>query len=244
MQYLQEGLSAYRAQQYSEALLYFQQALPHIESPLEQERVLMWIACSSLAIGNYEALLSVCPPLLGSEDIQVRRFARSVLKQYGLIGLPQKPNVSILKSSTDQYFEHFWLLQRCHFQALAWLVALGLLVFAWCSFALNRLPPEIPTGHLHNAQQLWWEVSLYLPPGIALLIGVDRCRVAVQSQRAILQNQVVTSHQGKAQAMGVLLLTIGLFGVFLRLNGPVGYLFGLCLEPWWVCVAHGIWAKK
>ncbi|MBC7883682.1 MAG: hypothetical protein H7Y37_20525 [Anaerolineae bacterium] len=245
MQYLQEGLSAYKAQQYSEALLYFQQALPHIESPTEKERVLMWIACSSLAIGNYDTLLSVCPSLLGSEDIQVRRFARSVLKQYGLIGLPQKsPDISILKSATEQYFEHFWALQRFNFHALFWLVGLGILLFAWCSFGLNRPSPAMPTWNLHNAQQFWWEVLMYLPPGIALLIGVDRCRSAVQSQKMILQNHVVTSNQGKAQAISALFLTVGLFGLLSWWQWPVGCLLGLCLEPWWVCILLGIWAKK
>jgi hypothetical protein len=244
MQYLQEGLSAYEAQQYSEALLYFQQALPDIESPIEQERVLMWIACSSLAIGNTETLLSVCPSLLGSEDVQVRRFARSVLKQYGMIDLAQSPTTSILKTATEQYFEHFWTLQRYCFEALLWLLGLGTLIFAWSVFALDRQFPELPTWNLNNAQRLWWEVLMYLPLGIALLVGVDRCRWAVQSQITILQNQVVSNHQGKLQAIGTLLLTVSLFGMAMWFYGPVGCLIGLCLEPWWLCIAVGLWPKK
>lgn len=245
MQYLQEGLLAYEAQQYSEALFYFQQALPDIKSPVEQERVLMWIACSSLAIGNHETLLSACPALLGSGDAQVRRFARSVLKQYGMIDLQQNPtSFSILKSATDQYFKNFWALQSLSFRAILWLVGLGILVFTWCSFALNRQSSPMPSWNLHNAQQLWWEVLMYLPPGIALLIGIDRCRSAVQSQKIILENHVVPNNQGKAQAIGVLLLTIGLFGLLAWLCWPVGYLLGLCLEPWWVCIVLSLWAKK
>jgi hypothetical protein len=244
MQYLQEGLSAYEAQQYSEALLYFQQALPDIESPIEQERVLMWIACSSLAIGNTETLLSVCPSLLGSEDVQVRRFARSVLKQYGMIDLAQPPTTSILKTATEQYFEHFWTLQCYCFEALLWLLGLGTLIFAWSVFALDRQFPELPTWNLNNAQRLWWEVLMYLPLGIALLVGVDRCRWAVQSQITILQNQVVSNHQGKLQAIGTLLLTVSLFGMAMWFYGPVGCLIGLCLEPWWLCIAVGLWPKK
>jgi hypothetical protein len=244
MQYLQEGLSAYEAQQYSEALLYFQQALPDIESPVEQERVLMWIACSSLAIGNTETLLSACPSLLGSEDVEVRRFARSVFKQYGMIDLAQKPTTLILKTATDQYFEHFWVLQRYCFEALLWLVGLGILVFAWSIFALDRQSPEMPTWNLNNAQRLWWEVLIYLPLGIAFLIGIERSRVAVQSQITILQNQVVSSHQGKLQAIGTLFLTVSLFGMTLWFYWPVGCLIGLCLEPWWLCIAAGLWSKK
>jgi hypothetical protein len=244
VQYLQEGLSAYEAQQYSEALLYFQQALPAIESPVEQERVLMWIACSSLAVSNYKTLLSVCPSLLGSEDIQVRHFARSILKQYGMIDLAQNPTVSILKTATDRYFKHFWALQRDNFHALFWLVGLGILIFAWSIFALDRQYSEMPAWNLQSAQRLWWEVLMYLPLGIALLVGIERTQVAVQSQITILQNQVFSSNPGKLQALGVLLLTAGLFGLTIWFYWPVGCLLGLCLEPWWVCIVVGLWPKK
>lgn len=241
MQYLQEGLAAYEAQQYSEALFYFQQALPSVKSPVERERVLMWIACSSLAIGNDETLIGTCPSLLGSADAQVRRFARSTLKQYGMIDPTKHQAPSILGAATDQYFKHFWALQNHNFQLLIWLVVLGTLVFIWSTFTLDHLHSQIPTWRLQNAQQLWWSVLVYFPPGIALLIFLERSRVAVQSQKAMLYN---SSAQGKLQALAALLLTISLFGLITWFHQPLGCFLGLCLEPWWVCLSLGLWAKK
>lgn len=243
MQYLTEGIDAYQAGQYTEALEYFRRTLPGVRVASERERVLMWIACSSLAVGNRTVLLDACSQLLSSADGEIRRFARFGLRQYGL----EHPGTSarwrggsgaLVENAVRLYFAQFWPLVRSVCEGMAWTVGLGLVALVWTAFILARVHLE-PAGHfLGIAQALWSGTLLVVPLGACALLVLDRLLRAVRSQWQIVQGAlgIATSPvHPLALALGILAVST-VVGVCAQLHWGAAVVVALFLEPWCLCL--------
>lgn len=244
MRYLTEGIAAYQARQYTEALEYFRRSLPGVRVASERERVLMWIACSGLAVGNRTVLLDACSQLLGSADGEIRRFARFGLRQYGLehpgtsaraLGQPR----GMVENAVRLYFAQFWSLVRPVWEVMAWMVGLGLVALGWTACVLARVPLESAGNFLGIAQAVWLGTLLVVPLGACALLVLDRLLRAVRSQWQTVQGAlgiIATSPvHPLALALGILVMS-AVVGVCAQLHWGAAVVVALFLEPWCLCL--------
>ncbi|MBW4696999.1 MAG: hypothetical protein KME03_03690 [Aphanocapsa lilacina HA4352-LM1] len=191
MSLLERGLSAFQLQQYTEALHYFQQALPGERSASERERVRMWIARCSLAVGREELLLTHCSQLLSSTDAQVRAFARAGLKLYGLahpgpVGRIEPHLGGILTAAGRVYLDRFWQLVPGSLVAGVWVIALSCLAVGWGALTLGVSFRGMVDTPLHAALAVWGWLLALVPAGACALVAFDRLLAILVRQRHIV----------------------------------------------------------
>lgn len=245
MSYLEQGLRAFQAEHYVEALHMFQAALPKVAVASERERVRMWIARSSLAVGNYPALLDACSGLLSSPDANVRAFARQGLRQYGLSHPEQCYALcarlrSVLSVALQVYLAQFWPLLVRSFRAGGWTVALSLLGIGWGTVTLGLGRRFLNPVALQFGQSLWWTLLIVVPCGVLALLALDRVLHAISEQRELvlaLLGEPVRSGSverwrvsaGSALASLVLMSAIALVTQW---HWWVAVVLALCAQPW------------
>lgn len=188
---IEQGLEAFQAEQYVEALHYFQQALSGIRSTSERDRVLMWIARCSLVAGQPEVHLQTCSQLLGSPDAQVRSFARAGLLQGGLIHRETSALIDaklgrLLVAALRVYFDQFWSLLSSSLLAGLWTIGLSIAAICWLTFALHFQIETKADTPLRVARALWWWLLVLVPVGTCALLALDRILAAIDQQRRTL----------------------------------------------------------
>ncbi len=245
MSYLEQGLRAFQAEHYVEALHMFQAALPKVAVASERERVRMWIARASLAVGDYPVLLDACSGLLSSPDAHVRAFARQGLRQYGISHPEQCYALSaqlgpVLSVALQVYLAQFWPLLVRSFRAGGWTVALSLLGIGWGTVTLGLGQRFLNPVALQFGQSLWWTLLIVVPCGVIALLALDRILNAVSEQRELvlaLLGEPARPGPIKHWALGsgVVLISLSLMGMIALVtqwHWWVAVVLALCAQPW------------
>ncbi|WP_164929359.1 hypothetical protein [Gloeobacter violaceus] len=250
MSLLEQGLSAFQLQQYTEALYYFQQALPGERSASERERVRMWIARCSLALGREELLLTHCSQLLGSADAQVRAFARSGLRLYGLahpgpLGRIEPRPGGVIAAAARIYLDRFWQLVPGSLLAGVWVVALSCLAIAWGALTLGRVGfGGMADTTLHGALSVWGWLLALVPAGACALLAFDRLLAILVSQRHVVLGAAGTSTAAprtlgaaavwrlRLGCLGAALAALGVLVLLARVHWWAAGVAALALQPW------------